>query len=148
MELTFITAFEVPPSEDEAFLATRATSGTMHRALREDADFRFVDVARAGAPEVPNGASGFPSHPGVYEVIRSEGRPDVDGGVLRIDFVEVPDAGERYLEALGARAGRARAAAGLDRAAAVPARRAGRVRVRRRDALVEPADGRARGGAA
>ena len=98
MELVFITAFEVPPDADEAFLASHATSGTMHRALREDADFRFVDVARAGSPEIPDGQTGFAAHPGVYEVIRSDGSPDVDGGVLRIDVLEVPDAGERLVE--------------------------------------------------
>ena len=98
MELAFITAFEVPPSQDEAFLASHATSGTMHRALREDAQFRFVDVAHAGAPELPDGSTGFPAHPGVYEAIRSDGRPDVAGGVLRIEVLEVPDAGERIVE--------------------------------------------------
>jgi heme-degrading monooxygenase HmoA len=99
VELAFITAFEVPPSEDEAFLASHATTGTMHRALREDADFRFVDVASAGSPEIPDGSTGFAAHPGVYEVIRSDGRPDVAGGVLRIDVFEVPDAGERLVAA-------------------------------------------------
>jgi hypothetical protein len=98
VELTFITAFEVSPSRDEAFLASLATSGTMHRALRDDVEFRFVDVARAGAPEIPDGSSGFPSHPGTYEQIRFHGRPDVAGGVLRIELLEVPDAGERLLE--------------------------------------------------
>ena len=99
MELTFITAFEVPPSEDDAFLTSHVTSGTMHRALREDADFRFVDVAGAGSPDIPNGSTGFASHPGVYEAIRSDASPDVEGGVLRIEVLEVPDAGERLIEA-------------------------------------------------
>ena len=55
---TLINPFEVPPGADEAFvagwrrardfLASREgfSATTLHRALRPDAEFRFVNVAR------------------------------------------------------------------------------------------------------
>jgi heme-degrading monooxygenase HmoA len=76
---TLITAFA-----DEASVARRAEGMTLHRALRDDVDFRFVGVGEAAA--------------GGYEVLRQAGTPDVDGGVLRVELFEVPgDADERFL---------------------------------------------------
>ena len=112
MALTLINAFEVPPDADEAFvagwerarefLAARSAFGvtTLHQALREDVDFRFVNVARVddplkwrqaiADPEFPGAAMPFSSHPGLYEVAREDGRPDVAGGVRLINAFEVP----------------------------------------------------------
>ena len=91
--LTLINAFEVPPSEDDAFLALFARareflSGrgayrepTLHRALRPDADFRFVNVARWSSPlafgkavqqpafQELAAALAVPAHPALYQVI-------------------------------------------------------------------------------
>jgi heme-degrading monooxygenase HmoA len=103
--LTLITAFEVPPEADESFAAAweRARDGraTLHRALRDDVDLRFVDVAQAESAqdrdeEVADGS--FPSHHGVYEVVREDRSPDVEGGVVLINPFEVPDGDdERFL---------------------------------------------------
>jgi heme oxygenase (mycobilin-producing) len=102
---TLITAFEVPPEADESFVAAwepaRDGRATLHRALREDVDLRFVDVAQADsaqdrAEEVADGS--FPSHHGVYEVVREDRAPDVEGGVVLINPFEVPDGDdERFL---------------------------------------------------
>jgi heme-degrading monooxygenase HmoA len=104
MPVTLITAFEVPPDADEAFLADwrRArdcAAATLHRALRADVDFRFVAVARVDSPPAaPDPALPFAAHPGVYEVVREDGRPDVAGGVVLINPFDVPpDADESFL---------------------------------------------------
>jgi heme-degrading monooxygenase HmoA len=101
---TLITAFEVPPDADDSFIAgwERARDGraTLHRALRDDVDFRFVDVAQADSAEERNDVSdgAFPSHRGAYEVVREDRAPDVEGGVVLINPFEVPDdADERFL---------------------------------------------------
>lgn len=91
--VTRITAFAVPPEADEAFLAGRG-EGILHRALRSDADFRYVEVGH-GLPE-----SHFDAHTGDYELLREVGTPDVAGGVALIDLFEVPaDQDERFLAA-------------------------------------------------
>jgi heme-degrading monooxygenase HmoA len=103
--LTLITAFEVPPDADETFIAAweRARDGraTLHRALREDVDLRFVDVAQVDSAEERDEAvagGSFQSHDGVYEVAREDRTPDVEGGVVLINPFEVPDgADERFL---------------------------------------------------
>jgi hypothetical protein len=87
-----ITAFEVPPDADEEFLAGRGPA-ILHRALRADAEFRFVEVGREDPPE-----SRFAARTGEYEVLREVGTPDVAGGVALIDLFEVPgDQDERFL---------------------------------------------------
>jgi heme oxygenase (mycobilin-producing) len=92
---TLISAFEVPPDADEDFIAAwesatgdRATA--LHRALRADVDFRFVEVARWDS----NGAA----RPSLYEIAREHATPDVEGGVVLINPFEVPDGEEeRFL---------------------------------------------------
>jgi heme-degrading monooxygenase HmoA len=93
---TLINPFEVPPEADEAFVASWRRDSTLYRALREDVDFRYVEVApESGLPEA---GGEFPSHPGLYDVARIDGTPDVDGGVVLINPFEVPDDGdERFL---------------------------------------------------
>jgi heme-degrading monooxygenase HmoA len=117
---TLINAFEVPPEADEAFiagwerardfLAAREGFGAtaLHRALRPDADFRFVNVARVDSPqtwreavtdpEFPGGELPFAAHPGLYEVVREDGAPDGEGGAVLINPFEVPQGeDERFL---------------------------------------------------
>jgi heme-degrading monooxygenase HmoA len=96
---TAITAFEVPPEADEPFVAAWEphAGATLHRALREDADFRFVEVAEGDidAFELPR----FRSHPGRYEVAHEDGAPDGAGGVVLINPFEVPaEADDRFVE--------------------------------------------------
>jgi heme-degrading monooxygenase HmoA len=111
--VTLINAFEVPPDADEAFIAgwerardVRDAGGgfqatALHRALRSDVDFRFVELARVGSPQsreqpVPDPA--FPAHPSLYEVVREDGKLDIEGGVVLINPFEVPeDQDERFL---------------------------------------------------
>jgi heme-degrading monooxygenase HmoA len=89
---TLITAFVVPPDADEAFVSeweppAGCSTAALHRALREDVDFRFVEVAQVDAPRE-----------GVYEVVREDATPDVEGGVVLINLFEVPEADdERFL---------------------------------------------------
>jgi hypothetical protein len=83
-----IAAFEVPPTADEAFLAghERREGGRLFRALREDADFRFVEIARADE--------------GTYEIAHEDGDVDGAGGTTLINPFEVPEGGdERFLGA-------------------------------------------------
>jgi heme-degrading monooxygenase HmoA len=118
---TLINAFEVPPEADESFIAgwgrvrdfLAANEGfgptALHRALRADADFRFVNVARIDSPrawgdaiadpEFPGAELPFASHPGLYEAMHEDGTPDGRGGVILINLFEVP-AGEdeRFLD--------------------------------------------------
>jgi heme oxygenase (mycobilin-producing) len=93
---TLITAFEVPPDADEAFVSAWKPRGSLYRALRADVDFRFVEVAEADEPAEPGGS--FPAHAGVYEVVREDATQDVEGGVVLINPFEVPDTDdERFL---------------------------------------------------
>ena len=119
-DVILINLFEVPPEADEGFvagwdrardfLAAREGYGTtaLHRALRADVDFRFVDVARVEAPDAwraaiadpafPGRDMPFAAHPGLYAVVREDGTPDVQGGVVLINPFEVPDGeDERFL---------------------------------------------------
>src|SRR5690348_9120947 len=69
-----ITAFVVPVEADARFLAAwRDTAATLHRALRDDVDFRFVAVG-GGEP-----GGDFPSHSAPYEVVHEEGAPGEPG---------------------------------------------------------------------
>jgi heme-degrading monooxygenase HmoA len=115
-----INAFEVPPDADEPliagwerardFLASKHGVGAtaLHRALRPDVDFRFINVARVDSPQAwreaiadpafPGGNMPFKAHPSLYEVVREDGTPDVAGGVVLINPFEVPpDEDERFL---------------------------------------------------
>jgi heme-degrading monooxygenase HmoA len=124
-----IIAFEVPPHADAEFTAawerTRAaqiSGATLHRALREDVDFRFVAVAQVDDPrageQTISDPMPFTSHASVYEVARVDGQPDVGGRVVLINAFEVPpDADEQFLT-------------GWDRARAVLAQQQGYIGTR------------------
>src|SRR4051812_18494754 len=121
VSVTLINAFEVPPEADEPFIAgwERArdflatkdgfTATALHRALREDADFRFVNVAQVESPEVwrraisdpafPGGQMPFRAHPSLYEVVHEDGAPDGSDGVVLINPFEVSaDADDAFLQ--------------------------------------------------
>jgi hypothetical protein len=95
--MTLISAFEVPPAADAAFVAAwRGGGGTLHRALREDVLLRFVSVSRsdevAGVP--------FTRHSARYELVHEDGDLDGAGGVFRISALAVePADDERFLTA-------------------------------------------------
>lgn len=115
-----INAFEVPIEGDEPFiagwerardfLASRGsfTNTALHRAVREDAEFRFVNVAQVESPQAwseavsdaafPGREMPFRSHPSLYEVVHDEGATDGRDGVVLINPFEVPpDADERFV---------------------------------------------------
>jgi heme-degrading monooxygenase HmoA len=87
--MRLIDLFVVSPGDDDAFLADwaseRVAGSVLYRALRDDADFRFVGVA-----DVDEGAS----RPGLYEVVHEEGAPDGSEGVTLINPFEVPEGEE------------------------------------------------------
>lgn len=120
MGAVLINPFEVPVEADERFvagwerarefLASRGAfaTTTLHRALRQDVDFRFVNVARVESvdtwraaiadPAFPGGELPFPAHPALYEVVHQDGAPDGAGGVVLINLFEVPaGADEEFL---------------------------------------------------
>jgi heme-degrading monooxygenase HmoA len=120
--VTLITAFEVPPESDESFiagwerardfLATRDVFRVtaLHRALRRDADFRFVNLARVDSaqawsdaisdPAFPRGQMRFKAHPSMYEVVHEDGSLDEPGGTALISPFEVDaDEDDRFLAA-------------------------------------------------
>jgi hypothetical protein len=131
--LVRITLFEVPPEVDAPFLARwdrarerRAaedgvSATALHRALRRDAAFRFVDLTRVDGPHSSERAVAGPSfraHPGLYEIAREDGDPDGDGGVILISPFEAPaGADDRFL-------------AGWDRARGVLGRQQGHLGTR------------------
>jgi GNAT superfamily N-acetyltransferase len=92
-----ITLFEVPRRDDEAFVAARerardddgGAATALHRALREDVDFRFVDVAGGDSASVPGRDIPFASHSALYEVAHEDGAPDGTQGVVLIEAFEV-----------------------------------------------------------
>jgi heme-degrading monooxygenase HmoA len=95
-----ISAFAVPAEAEERFVAgwDAAAGATLHRALRDDVDFRFVAVAN-DAPDAPAGGE-FRSHSALYDVVHEEGTPAGRGGVLLINPFEVPEgADEEFLAA-------------------------------------------------
>jgi len=123
--VTLINVFEVPPDADEPFIAgweraravlavmERSSAPALHRALRREADFRFVDVGRTAsldgwhealtAPVLLDPDEAFPAHPGAYEVVHEDGAPDGTDGVVLINPFEVPEEqDERFLAAWGA----------------------------------------------
>jgi hypothetical protein len=92
-----IAFFEVPPDADDRFVAEwqRARDGragtTLHRALREDVDFRFVEV-------ISTDSAAAAAHPARYDVAHEDGAPDGTEGVVLIDAFEVaPEADEAFL---------------------------------------------------
>jgi heme-degrading monooxygenase HmoA len=99
-----IDAFEVPPEADDGFAAAwtpRGAGGLLHRALREDADLRFVAVASVedGGWE-PLRAAPFATHSALYEAVHEDGEPDGTDGVILINAFEVPGGeDERFLGA-------------------------------------------------
>jgi hypothetical protein len=109
--VTAITPFEVPPDADESFLAgwqrarddLAARGGlvttALHRALRPDVAFRFVDIVRLASADAWRDADlPFASHPALYEVVHAEGSLDDAGGVIVIEAFEVPpDADEQFV---------------------------------------------------
>ena len=117
--VTLINAFEVPPEADEPFiagwerardfLATRDgfSRTALHRALRPDADFRFVNVAQVESvqawrdaiadPGFPGGRMPFTAHPSLYDVVRKDGDVDGAGAVLINPFEVPPEADDRFL---------------------------------------------------
>lgn len=92
--VVLINAFEVPEDSDEVFLEawerSRAFLSTqegylstqLHRSLRPDADFRFINVARlksakafgaaTSQPDFHEAGVPFPFHASVYEVMRTD----------------------------------------------------------------------------
>lgn len=80
-----IVAFEVAPAEDDRFLREHAAAATLYRAVRPDADFRFVTIGPGASTD-----GSFVS----YEVVYEDGEPDGAEGVTLIDLFEVPDAGD------------------------------------------------------
>lgn len=113
MRLTLINAFEVPPDADDAFVAgwergRQLQATALHRALRSDVDFRFVEVALVDSPQAwketvsdpasPGAQMPFRAHAGLYDVVREDGTPDVEGGAVLINPFEAPDdQDERFL---------------------------------------------------
>jgi hypothetical protein len=89
---TSITLFEVAPTADEAFVAEwerAGANGTLHRALRGDIAFRFVEIARSGAEA---------AQPGLFEIVHDEGDVDGPGGTTLISPAEVPaEEDDRFL---------------------------------------------------
>jgi heme oxygenase (mycobilin-producing) len=130
--VTLINAFEVPPEADEPFvtgwegardfLATKDgfSVTALHRALRTDAEFRFVNVARVDSPEAwrraiadpafPGAKMPFNAHPGLYEVVHEDGTPDGREGVILINAFEVPAEADAHFLAGWGRAREALAA--------------------------------------
>ena len=87
--MTHIGLFSVPTGEDDDFLAAWASDGapgaTLYRALRDDAEFRFAEIAEDG---------------GAYAVVRTEGPAGAEAGCLLINPFEVrEDEDERFLAA-------------------------------------------------
>jgi heme oxygenase (mycobilin-producing) len=113
-----INPFEVPPEAEDAFLAgwerardflrSRQVAGdtALHRSLRPDADFRFVNVARIESvetwraaiqsPDFPGRDMPFKAHPSLYRVVHQEGPDGDERPAVLINPFEVP-AGEEDL---------------------------------------------------
>ena len=90
---TRITLHEVAPGDDEAFEASWEPpagyrTASLHRALRSDVAFRFVELAVLDEPGADR-----------YEVVREDGTPDVEGGAVLIEPYEVAAAEDaRFLD--------------------------------------------------
>ena len=56
--MTHVEVFEVPPDADAEFLADWRASdrpGVLYRALRDDVDFRFVELGEGDVPDIEAG---------------------------------------------------------------------------------------------
>jgi heme-degrading monooxygenase HmoA len=119
--VVLINLFEVPATAADGFVAgwersrdflagqDGYLSTELHRSLGPDADFRFVNVAHwqspaafqaaVSQPGFPGRELPFPSHPGLYQVVREDPLPEDDpGGVVLINAFEVPaDGDETFL---------------------------------------------------
>jgi len=118
--VALINASEVSAEADEAFvagweqardfLASRGgfTRTVLHQAIRADAEFRFVNVARVDSadawrqaisdPAFPGAQMPFTAHAGLYEIVYEDGEPDGSDGVVLINLFEVPpDADESFV---------------------------------------------------
>jgi heme-degrading monooxygenase HmoA len=89
---TAIEPFDVPPGADASFIEAWAGAGEtgarLYRALRDDADHRYVAIGGDGD----------------YEIVHEHGTPDVEGGVVRIEPFELaPGDDERFLALRAAR---------------------------------------------
>ena len=71
-----IEFFEVPPDEDEDFLAAWAAEGggVLYRAIRDDVRRRFVAVTAGGE----------------YELVREDDGTEVEGGVVLVHESDAP----------------------------------------------------------
>ena len=98
-----IGLFEVPPAADARFLAAwQDPAATLHRALRDDVDFRFVAVGGSADP-----VSEFPAHSARYDVMHEEGAPAGPGGAVLINPFAVPEGADDEFLAAWDRARRA-----------------------------------------
>jgi heme-degrading monooxygenase HmoA len=92
--VVLINLFEVPAEDDDAFIRgwegardfVQTQDGyigtSLHRSLAPDAPYRFVNIARwasaeafraaIGHPDFPGKAAPHPSHPALYEVVRTD----------------------------------------------------------------------------
>ena len=88
MTASRITAFEVAPAGDAAFLAAwaGAPGALLLRALRRDVAFRFVALGPEAPPPTP-----FAAHGGEYEAVEEHGDPAGAGGVLLVAPFAVAD---------------------------------------------------------
>ena len=76
-----------PEADDELLAAWEGTPGaTLYRALRPDAQFRFVAVAEGDAASVLP----FAAQAGAYEVVHEDGTPDGDEGVTLVNPFRSP----------------------------------------------------------
>jgi quinol monooxygenase YgiN len=125
---TLISLFEVPPADEEQFVAGWARGrsfvgdrageigAVLHRSLSPQAQFRFVDVARIDAVPAWQAAVGDPAFPGrdmpglahraLYEVVEQDEPAEADGSdsaVVLVNAFEVsPDEDEAFLIAWNA----------------------------------------------
>lgn len=111
--VVLINAFEVPAEADEQFIkgwerlrdVLQSQDGyistTLHRSVRPDADFRFVNIALWRSPEAFRAATSqpafrqaptpYPFHASLYEVVREEDpRGEAAGAAVLINLFEVP----------------------------------------------------------
>ena len=80
--MTLVNAFEVAPDADEPFVGAWQLArppGVLHRALRADVTFRFVEIARIGdaeaEPLAPADPLPTPGAPGRYGPSTRTARP-------------------------------------------------------------------------
>jgi heme-degrading monooxygenase HmoA len=103
--VTLISAFELSPEADEAFIAAwervrgSLPAAVLHRALRSDAKLRFVVVADS-APGWEQAVAELPfeTHAALYEAVHEDGAPVGSEGATLINAFEVPaEHDERFI---------------------------------------------------